>query len=195
MSLMILVTLLVGIFAGMFLDIGNSMMIDHISTVMLGLLIFSVGIDIGLNKQVFGEIKKMGFKILIIPFGVAIGSLLGGLFLSLFLAEPAKECLAISSGLGWYSLSGIMITDAGNPTGGTISFLSNVLREILTFISVPFIAKYLNFYCAIAPGGATAMDTTLAIISRNTNSKIAIIAFVSGLTLTMIIPILLPIFL
>lgn len=195
MSLMILVTLLVGIFAGMFLDIGNSMMIDHISTVMLGLLIFSVGIDIGLNKQVFGEIKKMGFKILIIPFGVAIGSLLGGLFLSLFLAEPAKECLAISSGLGWYSLSGIMITDAGNPTGGTISFLSNVLRELLTFISVPFIAKYLNFYCAIAPGGATAMDTTLAIISRNTNSKIAIIAFVSGLTLTMIIPILLPIFL
>jgi uncharacterized membrane protein YbjE (DUF340 family) len=194
-SILIIITLILGIFIGGVVPIGEMAWIDNLSSVLMLLLLFSVGIDIGLNKQVFRQIKMLGFKILLIPIGVAAGSLLGGLFLSMFVQESIKECLAISAGLGWYSLSGILITEAGHPVAGTISFLSNVFREILTFICVPFIAKYLNYYCAIAPGGATAMDTTLAVISRNTNAKVAILAFTSGFTLTMAIPFLIPIFL
>ncbi len=195
MSIVILITLVLGIGTGMFVNEGIGAVAGNLSSLMLMLLIFSVGIDIGLNKEVFGQIKKMGLKVLLVPFGVAAGSLLGGAVASLFVQEPLKECLAISSGLGWYSLSGILLTEAGNPTGGAISFLSNVLREILTFVCVPFIAKHLNYYSAIAPGGATTMDTTLPIISRSTNGKIAIIAFVNGITLTTIVPLLLPLFL
>lgn len=195
MSFLIVITLLVGIGVGAMVDAQWSGVVSSLSPIMLMLLIFSVGIDMGVHKEVFIQVKKLGFKILLIPTGVAVGSLLGGGILSLFIEEPLKECLAISSGMGWYSLSGIMITEAGNPTGGAISFLSNVLREMLTFVVVPFLAKYLNFYCAIAPAGATAMDTTLAIIARNTNGKIAVVAFVSGISLTMIIPVLLPFFL
>lgn len=195
MSFLIIITLIGGIFAGYFVPEGISFFINSFSSVLLMILIFSVGIDIGLNKQVFEQIKKMGFKILLIPFAVALGSLAGGALLSVFLPEGLKECLAISSGLGWYSLSGILMTEAGNPIGGTISFISNVAREILTFLVVPFIAKHINYYCAIAPGGATAMDTTLAVISRNTNGKTAVIAFTSGVTLTAVVPILIPLFL
>lgn len=195
MSFLIVITLLLGIGVGAMVDSQWSSVVSSLSPIMLMLLIFSVGIDMGVHKEVFIQVKKLGFKILLIPMGVAVGSLLGGGILSLFIEEPLKECLAISSGMGWYSLSGIMITEAGNPTGGAISFLSNVLREMLTFVVVPFLAKYLNFYCAIAPAGATAMDTTLAIIARNTNGKIAVVAFVSGISLTMIIPVLLPFFL
>lgn len=195
MSFLIIITLIGGIFAGYFVPEGTSSFINSFSSVLLMILIFSVGIDIGLNKQVFEQIKKMGFKILLIPFAVALGSLAGGALLSIFLPQSLKECLAISSGLGWYSLSGILMTEAGNPIGGTISFIANVAREILTFLVVPFIAKHINYYCAIAPAGATAMDTTLAVISRNTNGKIAVIAFTSGVTLTAVIPILIPLFL
>lgn len=196
MSIVIFLTLICGIVAGFFVGDGiNAAMIEKMSSVLLLLLLFSVGIDMGLNKQVFTQIKKLGFKILLIPIGVALGSLLGGSIVSLFFAQSLKECLAISSGLGWYSLSGILLTKAGNTVGGTISFLANVMRELLTFVSVPFIAKHINYYCAIAPAGATAMDTTLAIISRNTNATIAVMAFVSGISLTMIVPILVPIFL
>ena len=195
MSIVIVITLVLGVAAGMWTDGSTPEIFSQVSSWLLVLLVFSVGIDIGTNKEAFSQIKKMGLKILIIPLGVAAGSLLGGAAASLFSPEPLKDCLAISSGLGWYSLSGIMITEAGNPVGGAISFLSNVIREILTFVVVPFLAKYLNFYCAIAPGGATAMDTTLAVISRNTNGKIAVMAFVSGITLTMLVPVLLPLFL
>ena len=195
MSILILLTLIAGVVAGYFMPVGGASLLDSLSSVMLVLLIFSVGIDIGLNKQVFGDIKKLGVKILLVPAGVVIGSLLGGAILSIFFQESLKECLAIVSGLGWYSLSGILITESGNALGGAVSFLSNVFREMITFIIVPWIANHLNDYAAIAPAGATAMDTTLAVISRNTNGKIAVVAFVSGITCTLIVPLLVPIFL
>ena len=196
MSVIVFVTLLCGIGAGVIVGGAfDAAIMEQASSVLLLLLLFSVGIEMGLNKQVFTQIKKLGLKILLIPLGVAAGSLLGGAMTAMFFTESLKECLAISSGMGWYSLSGILLTEAGNPTGGTISFLTNVMREMLTFVSVPFIAKHISYYCAIAPAGATAMDTTLAIISRNTNTTIAVVAFVSGVTLTMVVPVLVPVFL
>ena len=195
MSLAILVVLVLGIGAGFILPENISAFIDSASSYMLLILLFSVGIDLGLNKEVFTRIKELGFKILLIPFGVVVGSLCGG-FLTAFLTQmPVKDSLAISAGLGWYSLSGIMITEAGNPVAGTIAFLSNVFREMLTFIVVPFIASHMNYYCAIAPAGATAMDTTLGIISRNTNGTIAVLSFVSGVICTLLVPVLVPVFL
>ncbi|MBQ2412460.1 MAG: lysine exporter LysO family protein [Anaerotignum sp.] len=195
MSIAILVVLVLGIGAGFVLPENISGFIDSASSYMLLILLFSVGIDMGLNKEVFTRIRELGFKILLIPAGVIIGSLFGG-FLTSFLANVSvREGLAISAGLGWYSLSGILITEAGNPVAGTIAFLSNVFREMLTFIVVPFIASHMNYYCAIAPAGATAMDTTLGIISRNTNATVAVLSFVSGVICTLVVPVLVPIFL
>lgn len=195
MSLAILAVLVLGIGAGFVMPETISAMVDSASSYMLLILLFSVGIDMGLNKEVFTRIKELGFKILLIPFGVVVGSLSGGFLTALLTELPVKDGLAISAGLGWYSLSGILITEAGNPVGGTISFLANVFREMLTFIVVPFIASHLNYYCAIAPAGATAMDTTLGIISKNTNATVAVLSFVSGVICTLVVPVLVPIFL
>lgn len=195
MSLVILVVLVLGIGAGYLMPADLSAFIDSASSYMLLLLLFSVGIDTGLNKAVFTRIKELGFKILLIPFGITVGSLCGGLLTSFLVSVSAKEGLAISAGLGWYSLSGVLLTEAGNPVGGTISFLANVFREMLTFIIVPFVASHLNYYCAIAPAGATSMDTTLGIISKNTNGTIAVLSFVNGVICTFIVPILVPLFL
>lgn len=195
MSIAILVVLVLGIGAGYFLPSDVSAMIDSASSYMLLILLFSVGIDMGLNKEVFSRIRELGFKILLIPFGVVIGSLCGGAITAFLVNLSLRESMAISAGLGWYSLSGILITEAGNPVAGTIAFLSNVFREMLTFVVVPFIASHLNYYCAIAPAGATAMDTTLGIISRNTNATVAVLSFVSGVICTLLVPVLVPIFL
>lgn len=195
MSFAILVVLVLGIGAGYVLPETISGFIDSASSYMLLVLLFSVGIDMGLNKEVFTRIKELGFKILLIPFGVVVGSLCGGAITAFLTNLPVKDGLAISAGLGWYSLSGILITEAGNPVAGTIAFLSNVFREMLTFIVVPFIAGHMNYYCTIAPAGATAMDTTLGIISRNTNATVAVLSFVSGVICTLLVPVLVPVFL
>ena len=69
MSLAILIVLVLGIGAGFILPENISAMIDGASSYMLLILLFSVGIDMGLNKEVFTRIRELGFKILLIPFG------------------------------------------------------------------------------------------------------------------------------
>ena len=112
MSIAILVVLVLGIGAGYILPENISGLIDSASSYMLLVLLFSVGIDMGLNREVFTRIKELGFKILLIPFGVVVGSLCGGLLTSFVVNLPVRDSLAVSAGLGWYSRSGILITEA-----------------------------------------------------------------------------------
>ena len=69
-----------------------------------------------------------------------------------------------------------------------------MFRELITVISIPLIAKYLNDYATIAPAGATSMDTTLPIISKYTKPEIVVIAFFNGALLSSLVPILVPFF-
>lgn len=195
MSCLIIIVLTAGVIAGRFVQQEAIAAADTCSSIMLYLLVFSVGIDMGRNKKVFSDIKKLGARVLLIPGSVLAGSFLGGLIATMILPESVKDSLAIASGLGWYSFSGIILTNAGRPAIGAIAFLSNVFREILAFILIPALAKKMGYYCAIAPAGATAMDTTLAIISRNTDGKTAVLAFLTGVLLTSIVPIIMPLFL
>ena len=194
MSLLIVITLVAGVVAGFFIPMEYKNMIDGLSGWFLYLLIFCVGIDMGLNKDIFGKIKKMGVKILLVPAGALIGSFVGGIITSMLVSETVKESLSVAMGMGWYSFSGIVISEAGNPALGALAFLTNVFREVFAFIAIPFIARNVGFYSAVATGGATAMDTTLGVISRNTNGKVAGVSFISGMVITICVPIIMPLF-
>lgn len=154
------------------------------------LLMFSVGIGVGENKLLFRKLGEYHVKVLVIPFGIVLGSLLGGLAGSIVLNMPLRESLCISAGMGWYSLSGILLTDLISPEIGTIAFLSNILREILTFLLIPLLAKYLNGYTAIAPAGATSSDTSLSVLMKYTNEEVAMLGVINGVLCTAVIPIL-----
>ncbi|MBQ5589657.1 MAG: LysO family transporter, partial [Anaerotignum sp.] len=93
MSVAILVVLVLGIGAGYILPENISGMIDSASSYMLLILLFSVGIDMGLNKEVFTRIRELGFKILLIPFGVVVGSLCGGFLTAMLTQTPVKDGL------------------------------------------------------------------------------------------------------
>lgn len=193
MSKAILIALVLGIGAGMYIPDSWSAFLDASSSYMLLILLFCVGIDMGVHREVFVQIRHMGLRILVIPLGVVLGSLAGGAICAMLLQGDVLEGVAITSGLGWYSLSGILMTEAGNPAGGAISFLSNVFREVFTFLLVPVLAGR-NVYVAIAPAGATSMDTTLPLLSKYTDSQTAILAFVSGVLCTLAVPVLVPFF-
>lgn len=192
MVYIILISLTLGIAFGNFIPLEMFKYIDKISTIALNLLIFSVGIDIGLNKEVLTKIKKKGFKILLVPIAVAFGSLFGGLIVGLIFKLKVNLTLAISAGFGWYSLSAVILTNLAGAEAGTVAFLSNVFRELLAVLSIGFIARKINYITAIAPSGATAMDTTLPVISKFTDEETVIIAFLSGTILSFLVPFLVP---
>ncbi len=194
MTVKILLVLLGGVGTGMFLLEPEFMSkTDILLDIGLCLLLFFVGIDIGSNKKAFAHLKKLGFKLLLIPISAAFGSILGGMIISLVLGMNIFEGGAIGAGFGWYSLSAILIAPYSAEVS-TIAFLTNVFREILAIIFIPVTAKYIGFFETIALGGATAMDTTLPIITRNTNGETAVVSFVSGLLMSIFVPILVPIF-
>lgn len=196
MTFRILLSVLIGILSGYFIfpsSIAANMGI--IIDVGLMLLLFFVGIDIGKQKGIYESIKKLGFKILLVPFAIIIGSIVGGMLGGILLKMPINESGAVGAGLGWYTLSSTMLLADGYVELSALAFLSNVFREIIALISIPLIAKYIGNLEAIAPAAAPAMDTALPIISASTNPQTTIIAFITGFICTVSVPIILPIIL
>jgi uncharacterized membrane protein YbjE (DUF340 family) len=167
---------------------------DLIIDIGLMLLLFFVGIDIGMNRSVFGRIRNMGLKIILLPIMIIVGSILGAAIAGTLLGMPFNESGAVGAGLGWYTLSSILMANYSNELS-TLAFIANVVREVMAFIIIPLVAKKIGFLGAIAPAGATAMDTGLPIISRATDSETAILAFITGAICTFSVPIIVPLIL
>lgn len=193
MSLSIILTVIAGILSGLFLfPEAFAAHIGLIIDIGLCLLLFFVGMDIGRNKEIISQIKSKGYKILLIPFGVALGSIVGSMFGGFVLGLPINESSAIGAGFGWYSLSAIVLSKYSAEVGA-LAFITNVCREVFALVSIPYIAKYIGKLEAIAPAGATAMDTSLPIISKATDANTAVISFITGVVLSTLVPILVPI--
>lgn len=187
LSLSVLIGLTIGYFYGDFIDFDISNLIQ----IGLYLLLFFIGIDIGTNKNIFNDLKKIDKKVLFLPFLTIIASLLGGAVASLILSLSLGEAVAVSSGMGWYSFSAIELSKVNVELGG-IAFLSNIFRELLAIFLIPFIAKKIGAFESVSVAGATAMDSVLPVINRSNSAEISIVAFYSGLIISLIVPLLVP---
>lgn len=158
---------------------------------ILYLLMFLVGISIGMHRGILKKIREYHVKILILPAGIVAGSIAGGLVCALLTGHPANESTAIASGLGWYSLAGITIGNLAGAQVGSIAFLSNLMREIFSFFMIPWISKHLNYYSCIAPAGATSEDTTLPMMMKYTNEETVVLSVINGVICSALVPFLL----
>jgi len=194
MLVAIIIIIILGVISGYFI-IPTSLLeyLDLISTISLSILLLGVGIDIGRNKEVITDLKRLGFKIILVPTLIAIGSIAGAILFGILIKLPVNESSAIAAGFGWYSLSAVILTKTYSTDIGALAFLSNVFRELFALVLIPLLAKMGTKLTVIAPGGATTMDTTLPLITKSVNdTEIAIIAFISGAVLSAFVPILVP---
>lgn len=171
---------------------GLSSVFDAVVTYTLGLLLFAVGISLGLNRNTFSRAFKVGWKLVLIPISIALGSIVGPVVVSFFLDVSVPEAAAVGAGFGWYSLSAVLLTELHSPELGTIALMANTFREIMTFIALPLVVKYLGKAAGIATGGATTMDVTLPLIKRVAGEDSVLPAFLSGAILSGLVPILVP---
>lgn len=191
MVLLTILSLLLGLACGFFeLEIPVISMLGQNSDLILYVLMFSVGISIGMHKGIVQKIKEYHIRIFIIPIGIMIGSLLGGVVCSLLFQLPLGHGTAIASGMGWYSLAGSAIGNIAGAQLGSIAFLSNLMREVFSFLLIPFLAAHLNQYACIAPAGATSEDTTLPVILKYTNEETVVLSVLNGVICSFFVPIL-----
>lgn len=195
MVILVILCLIGGILCGRFLFSPElSASIVSASDWILYLLMLAVGISVGSNKMVFRKLKEYHFKIVIIPLGVISATIAGGFIASLLCKIPFCQGVPVACGLGWYSLSGVLLTDLAGAQIGALAFLSNLLREILSFISIPFVARHFNHYTAIAPAGATSEDTTLPMLIKYTSPEVVVMSVFNGVICSALVPVLIRFF-
>jgi len=167
--------------------------LELVTNIALGLMLVGVGIELGSKRSTWSRLCVLGWRVLLVPLAVGIGSLAGAVGAGLMLNLPFNESSAIGAGFGWYSLSGVLIAQIYDVQVGALAFLTNVIRELMAFMLIPVLAVKMSKLMAVAPGGATTMDTTLPVISRATDADTTIIALVNGTSLSLLVPVLVPV--
>ncbi|MFW3614200.1 lysine exporter LysO family protein [Billgrantia antri] len=118
---------------------------------------------------------------------LAVSSLVGGLLAAPLLSLRWQEGLAMASGFGWYSLSGILVGDRLGPVLGGVAFFNDLTRELLAFLLIPM-TIHRHAPLAIGYGGATSMDFTLPVIQQHGGVACVPMAVVSGFLLSLLSP-------
>lgn len=182
---------LLGFIVGFF-SYGHFVLPLHASTYVLVTLIFFVGVQLRNNGISLREVlfNKRGIYT---GFIMIATSLVGGILSAYVLRLPITQGLAIASGLGWYSLSSVVINDAWGPIFGSIAFFNDLMREIASLFVIPFFMfRYRS--TAVGLAGATALDCTLPIIQRSGGMEVVPLAISFGFVTNIAPPILLVFF-
>lgn len=171
--------------------------VHHLSMYILYALMLQVGLSIGSNKNLREIVKSIRPKMLIIPMGTIVGTLLFSATASLLLSQwSVFDCMAVGSGFAYYSLSSILITQFKTPSIGlqlatelgTIALLANIFREMMALLGTPLIQKYFGRLAPISAAGVNSMDVVLPIITRYSGKEMIPIAIVHGILIDMSVP-------
>jgi len=156
------------------------------------LLLLLVGIQLRNSGMTLRQIllNRRGATIALV---VAVSALAGGALASLILGLPLRTGLAIASAYGWYSLSGILMTDACGPVVGSAAFFNDLVRELLAIMLIPGVMGC-SRSMALGLCGATSMDFTLPVLQRSGGLDVVPAAIVHGFLLSLLAPILIALF-
>lgn len=166
-------------------------------------LMLQVGIGIGSDSRLKEILRTLSPRLLFLPLATIVGTLVATLAVSFLLSRwSTAEVLAVGSGMGYYSLSSILITSLKEQSIGvvaaaelgTIALMANIFREIMTLILAPLMVRWFSPLGPISAGGATSMDVTLPVITRISGKEWVFVSIVHGIVVDFSVPFLVPFF-
>ncbi|WP_426726345.1 lysine exporter LysO family protein [Cronobacter dublinensis] len=155
-------------------------------------LLFLIGIQLRNNGMTLRQIvlNRRGMMVAVVVLG---SSLIAGVVNSLLLGLPLRAGLAMASGFGWYSLSGILMTEAYGPVIGSAAFFNDLGRELIAIMLIPTLVRR-SRSTALGICGATSMDFTLPVLQRSGGLELVPAAIVHGFILSLLVPLLMALF-
>ena len=198
-SLIVVAFFVLGLFVGHNGCLPSWFMSSQTSFVALCALLLFVGMGIGLNPNMMHDIKSLSPRLALLPLVTILGSWMGAVvayvvmssdLCTLFQQRSLTSCLAVDSGFAYYSLSSIFITEYRGAELGTIALLANIVREMITLLLAPMLAKRFGPLAPITAGGATTMDTTLPIIAQASGQKYVALSIYHGFVTDFSVPFL-----
>lgn len=198
-SLIVVAFFVLGLFVGHSDCLPSWFMSSQTSFVALCALLLFVGMGIGLNPNMMRDIKSLSPRLALLPLVTILGSWMGAVvayivmssdLCTLFQQRSLTSCLVVDSGFAYYSLSSIFITEYRGAELGTIALLANIVREMITLLLAPMLAKRFGPLAPITASGATTMDTTLPIIAQASGQKYVALSIYHGFVTDFSVPFL-----
>lgn len=189
-SLIVVGFFVIGLLGGIEKMVPSWLLDGDVSFVALSGLLLFVGLGIGLNPEMKKEVRSLSPRMALLPVVTIIGSWFGALLIWTVLHRTLSDCMAINSGFAYYSLSSIFITEYRGAELGTIALLANIIREMLTLLGAPLMARWFGPLAPISAGGATTMDTTLPILSQTVGQRFIALSIYHGFVVDFTVPFL-----
>ncbi|ATF93457.1 Membrane protein of uncharacterised function (DUF340) [Cedecea neteri] len=155
-------------------------------------LLLLVGIQLRNSGMTIKQIV-LNRRGMIVAVVVVLSSMVAGVINAMILGLPIKTGLAMASGFGWYSLSGILMTESYGPVIGSATFFNDLVRELLAIMLIPALVRR-SRSTALGLCGATSMDFTLPVLQRSGGVEIVPAAIVHGFILSLLTPLLMAFF-
>lgn len=193
-SLVIVVFFVAGCVAGVGGFVGFDVAASGVSAYTLYVLMFCVGMTLGHDTTLVGQIRRLDWRLSLLPLMTAVGTLAGAVVAAWFARLSVADSLAVGAGFGYYSLSSIFIADLRGVELGAVALLCNVMRELFTLVAAPLVARWFGPLAAISIGGATTFDTTLPIITRAAGRPYAVVSVFHGCAMDLSVPFLVTLF-
>ncbi len=194
-SLVITAFFAVGVACGLLHIIPDGFINGRTSFYVLCALMFSVGMSIGCDSATLRSFRQLNPRLALLPFVTIAGTLAGAMASSVVLPHrELSDCLAVGSGIGYYSLSSIFITEYRGAELGTVALLANIFRELAALLLAPFLARRFGKLAPISVGGATTMDTTLPVITRSVGPEYVVVSVFHGFVTDFSVPFLVTFF-
>jgi uncharacterized membrane protein YbjE (DUF340 family) len=191
--LILLVLVVIGTIVGLVLPEIAWVRDGTVATWILYFLLFIIGIQMASGESDLSALMRQP-SLLVAPLVTIVGTLLGSLGTLVFDGMTPGHALALGSGFGWYSLSGVLISNLGDPSLGAAAFLSNLFRETLAFVAIPLLRASGRCESGIGIAGATSMDVTLPVIEDAWGTGVLPLSVTHGVILSLLVPFLVPLF-
>jgi len=152
--------------------------INSLSEKVLYALLLFVGMDLGRSFLILKN-QKLKIKNIFLPFESISISFISSFVFSFIFSKKLIEGMIIYGGLGWYSLSSVLLSVKGFTSLAIYSFVHNVFREVIAIISAPIVSK-MDPNLPILIGGATSMDVMLPFVQKYSGHIYTLASFYSG---------------
>lgn len=202
-SLIVLAVFVVGIFIGMADLIPESYIPAELSEWLLYALVIQIGVSLGFGGNFRKIVANISFRTALLPLGTIVGTLIFTVLVGMLLGGWSfTDYLALGSGLGYYSLSSVLIIDIKSETIGLqaatqlgmLALLVNIIREMTALVCGPWFMKMFGRYAPVSAAGVTSMDVTMPMIVRCAGQEMMPIALMHGMVLEVCVPLLVSLF-
>lgn len=170
---------------------------------LLYVLVVQIGISLGAGGSLWRIVASFNLRSLVLPFATIVGTLVFTALAGLVLGGwSLAEYMAVGSGMGYYSLSSVMIIDIKSGSIGVqaatqlgvLAVMVNIVREMTSLVCGPWLARVFGCYAPISAAGVTSMDVTLPMIVHSSGQEMFPTALMHGLVLEISVPLLVTLF-